>query len=395
MRIVQVEDLFFPEAGYQLNLLSKYFARAGHEVYIVASRMERLPSNLAGFFSAENIEERDKAYSEQNNVKIIRVPTLSYHSGRAIFRPGVFRLINALKPDIVYLHGNDTAIGILGTLFHRFLRTPILLDSHMDYVASANRFRSIFRRCYKLFVTPIIRRNGMYVIRTANTDFVLSEYGIPEPQAPIIGFGSDTMLFFPDREARQKTRDELGIGQDAFVFLYAGKMDHGKGGDFLAEAIQKKYVDDAGRDVVFLLIGNISGSPSYAEGVDHLLQTSENRVLRLPTQAYASLPKYYNCADVALFPKQFSLSFFDVQACGLPVISENHPINVERVSHGNGFTYEQNDMQDFQKRIVDFLRMDEGALKEMKQNAVDFVRGNFDYAAVAEKYLEIIESVAS
>lgn len=32
--------------------------------------------------------------------------------------------------------------------------------------------------------------------------------------------------------------------------------------------------------------------------------------------------------------------FFDVQACGLPVISENMNINGERCSHNNGYNFE-------------------------------------------------------
>ena len=52
MRIVQIEDFFHPNAGYQVNILSKYFSKAGHDVTIVTAELEKLPEYLTGFFHA-------------------------------------------------------------------------------------------------------------------------------------------------------------------------------------------------------------------------------------------------------------------------------------------------------------------------------------------------------
>ena len=73
MKVVNVEDFFHPDAGYQINILSKYLVALGHEVTIITSEMEKVPTTLTSFFGRENIEGRDQAYSNQYGVKILRL----------------------------------------------------------------------------------------------------------------------------------------------------------------------------------------------------------------------------------------------------------------------------------------------------------------------------------
>ena len=50
MRILHIEDYFFPTAGYQINLLSKYMSMKGHEVHILASKPTKKIMNQKRFF---------------------------------------------------------------------------------------------------------------------------------------------------------------------------------------------------------------------------------------------------------------------------------------------------------------------------------------------------------
>ena len=49
MRFVHVEDFFHPDAGYQLNLLARLQVKEGHEVFIIASEMSKVPDYLKSF----------------------------------------------------------------------------------------------------------------------------------------------------------------------------------------------------------------------------------------------------------------------------------------------------------------------------------------------------------
>ena len=56
MKIVNVEDFFHPDAGYQINILSKYHVALGHDVTIITAQMEKVPVTLTSFFGRENIK---------------------------------------------------------------------------------------------------------------------------------------------------------------------------------------------------------------------------------------------------------------------------------------------------------------------------------------------------
>lgn len=392
MKIVNVEDFFHPDAGYQINILSKYLVALGHEVTIITSEMEKVPTTLTSFFGRENIEGRDQAYSNQYGVKILRLPIKGFISGRAIFTKELFFTIQAEKPDVVFVHGNDTLTGMRYLLKYKRLGYPLVMDSHMLEMASTNKFNKLFRRFYKHFFTPLITKNEIPVIRTQDDLYVEKCLGIPLSQCPWISVGSDTMLFYADEEARKRFRKDNNIPEDTFVIIYAGKLDESKGGLLLAEAIQKKV--EAKRDIVFLIVGK-TGTDDYGSKVEAVFSQSENRVLRFPTQLYTDLPKFYQASDCAVFPRQCSLSFYDVQACGLPVIFEDNNINVDRAAHENAVTFKSGDLQDFRNKIVEMCNLPAEIFSEMKKKSIAFVKGSYDYEDIAKQYCRVIESAVA
>jgi glycosyltransferase involved in cell wall biosynthesis len=386
MRIVHIEDFFHPNAGYQVNILSKYQAKFGHEVYIVTSELEMIPSELKDFFGGNGIEEFDNEFYENYNVKIIRIPLYTYISGRSIYKSKIFRTVDNLNPDIVYVHGNDTYMGIRYILKAKKLTYPIISDNHMARIASRNRLRYIFYSFYSNFITPSIIKNSIQIIKMSNDDFVYKYFHIPNELTPIVGFGSDLMFFHPAPQKRIAMRNHLGIDQESLVIIYAGKLDESKGARFYAEAIKDKFISD--RKLVFLIVGNLVGE--YGETISRLYKMSENDIILEPTQKYADLAHYYQMADIAVFPKQFSLSFFDVQACGLPVLLEDNDINLQRTVYDNGLVFKSGDMEDIRNKIYEYINMPASKFENMRMNAIKFIKDNYDYEVICQKYMEII-----
>lgn len=389
MKVVQIEDYFHPDAGYQINILSKYMVRAGHDVTIITSEMDKVPDKLVAFFGKENIRERDNEYTRLFGVKIIRLPLKAFISGRAVFKKEIFQVIQDEKPDLVFVHGNDTLTGMRYLIKANRLGYPLVMDSHMLEMASTNRLNKLYRIIYKLVFTPIIVKNQIPIIRTQDDPYVEKCLGIPLKQCPWISVGSDTMLFHPDEHTRARFREANNISQDAFIVLYAGKLDESKGGMLLAETIKEKF--DEKREVIFLVVGKTSGE--YGKKVEEEFAASENRIIRFPTQKYRDLAQFYQAADLAVFPRQCSLSFYDVQACGVPVVFENNNINVERSKHGNGLMFQANDVGNFREKISEMTRMPEDQYKRMQENSIEFVRSEFDYADIAQKYMTVMENV--
>lgn len=390
MRIVHVEDFIHPDAGYQVNLLSKLQVEQGHEVHVVTGEMQKMPRFLTDFFGKDNIPERDTRFFERTGVKIHRVPLYAYVSGRAIFKASIFKTVSGLNPDIVFVHGEDTLTGmqfIVKSLWER--KYPIVLDCHMVEMASENRFRRLFRWFYKIFITPIILKKGIPLIRVTDVDYVEKCLGIPLNKTCLLSFGTDTSYFKPDNDKKKEIRRKYNIGENAFVVLYAGKLDVYKGGLILAEALKKKIHLHNGKDFVAVVIGNTSGE--YGRQVEEVFCESENRILRFPTQNYYDLLPFYQLADVAVFPRQCSMSFFEAQSCGLPVIFEKNEINCQRIVNENAIIFDAEDAASLRAKMIEMGNLDKDRFMAMSKSAREYVLDSYNFVEVAKRFTNVLE----
>lgn len=386
MKIVHIEDAFHPDAGYQVNILCKYLKKFGHEQVIIAAPIEKTPDAFTSFFGKDNITEKDYIYQE-SGAKVIRLPVWGFLSGRAVFTRKLYKTIKKEKPDVLYLHGNDTLSAIMMLTKLRKLNCAVVSDSHMLEMASKNRFNLYFRKFYKRFITPIIIKNNITVIRTQDDLYVEKHLGIPISQAPWISYGTDTLIFNKNQEVKLQFRKENGIGEDDFVFVYTGKLDEFKGGLLLAKAFKKRF--DGQKNVVLVVVGK-TADDEYGREVEQIFSESENKILRFPTQKYTDLPKFYQSADVSVFARQCSLSFYDASGCGLPVLSEDNNINIDRNSHNNGLCFRSGDVDDFRAKIQAFLDMSGEEYREMSDNAYKFIEQNYDYEDKAREYERVL-----
>lgn len=389
MRIVHVEDFLHPNAGYQINMLGRLQAREGHEVHIVAGEMDKFPDILTEFFGKTDIPEHDERFQRETGARIHRIPLHGFYSGRAIFHPfKLFRKVRALKPDVVMVHSEDTLTGILFILFSRWLPYPLVLDDHMVEMSSLNRFRHYFRAFYRTVVAPIIVKREIPLIRVVDSDYVEKCLGIPLSHTRLLPLGTDTDFFQPNRENGLAMRKQLGLSPDAFVVMYAGKLDPDKGGKFFSEALLKKLESSNGRAIEFLIIGNAVGE--YGRQVEAGFAASENRIKRLPTQRYPDLAGFFQASDLAVFPRQCSMSFFQVQACGLPVLFEDNEINRLRVSGDNAFTFQPGSIDGFRKKMVELSSLPPAAYAASCQRSREYALEGYDFVAIAKQYTEVL-----
>jgi glycosyltransferase involved in cell wall biosynthesis len=390
MKIVHLEEFFHPQAGYQVNLLARIQAAQGESVSIVTGELRRFPEFVTKFFGSDDMETKDEEYRRETGVRIRRVPLLGYYSGRAIFRPWKLRsVIRAEQPDVLFVHGEDTLTGIVAIWLSPVLRFPLFLDCHMVEMASAHRFRKFFRFFYRKAVTPVILRRQIPLVRVVDSDYVDKCLGVPLDRTELLPLGTDTSLFAPDIQRRRRTRERLQISDEEFVVIYAGKLDESKGGTLLASAIEDLFHTQSHQSVTFLIVGTASGPE--AEDVELRFDRSKNRVIRLPTQPYTELPDLYRAADVAVFPKQCSLSFFDAQASGLPVALEDNEINRQRIHHGNALTFHTGDQTALRGAIAAFASMDPAEIASRRSAAREFVlAGGFDFVPIAHRFTELL-----
>ena len=384
MKIVFVDETFNPAYGYQSNPLAKFQQKQGNEVTVVTVSRDQLhPVYRAFGDDGKTLEHDDEVYQKSTGVRIIRVKTKGYFKNRALISHDVFKTVRDQHPDVVFVHCAET-LTAMRFLLHR-KEWPMMLDSHMLSMASKSKFVVVFEALYRAVFRRVIEKNGLYVIRTQDDDYVNTHLGIKKELTPFISFGTDTILFQPSDEARAQFRKENGIGESDFVVIYTGKLTEAKGGKFLAETFKDKF------DVPVTLV--CVGTPpdnDYGREVKKLLDESENRVIMFPTQKYMELAPFYQMADLSIFPRQCSMSFYDAQACGIPVVSEDNNVNRERCSHNNGANFEPGNIEDFRKKIMQFVLLNEGAREAYKSNSRKYVENGFDYADIAREYTEYL-----
>jgi hypothetical protein len=301
MKILLIEDFFHPHAGYNINILSKYFSLYGHEVIILSTELNVIREHQKTYMRSSQVIS-DEDFFKSYNVKIIRIKCYGIISDRHIWAKSVFSKIMDLKPDLVFVHDNDTFVSIIYLLVYlKKIGVPVIFDSHMTEVASKNKFAFLFRFGYKIFITPKIVMNNINVVRTLDDDFVQKAFGIPESLSPVISFGSDIELFKPNPEYKNELRLRYNISDKDLVFVYSGKLSQDKKGLFFAESILETFSNNGvKKNAVFLIISSVEGD--YGLAVENKLSYSENRIIRIPFMKYTELPVNFNLADVAVIP---------------------------------------------------------------------------------------------
>jgi glycosyltransferase involved in cell wall biosynthesis len=387
MKIVHWEEMFHPLFGYQINLLTKFQAMQGHEVIIVSSDKVHKHPIFKNFALECDIFKEDRIFEKANNVKVYRLPIYGFYSGRVLYKPGYLKFLDSLSPDLLFCHTNDTLSGISITINASKMNYPVVFDNHMLDMASRNKFSKIFQFFYRKLITPIIIKNKYIVIRTQNDNYVNKKLGIPVDQTPYISFGTDCDLFKPNEIMKNNFRKKFNITNDSLVIIYTGKLNDSKGAMFFSNSIIEPFM--AKKDLVFIIVGNSSGN--YGKKLEQNFKKSKNRILRFETQSYKDLATFYQSSDVCVFPKQSSLSFFDAQACGLPVISENNNINIDRLKHNNGTTFEANNIFSFREKIQFFLDLSQEELNNYKNASFNYVNKSFNYIDIARDYTKILE----
>jgi glycosyltransferase involved in cell wall biosynthesis len=185
---------------------------------------------------------------------------------------------------------------------------------------------------------------------------------------------------------------KFGLNNNDFVVIYAGKLDTYKGGKFLASALKEKFVSKTNKQIIFIIVGNTVGE--YGCEVEDIFNESENEIKRFPTQKYWDLKEFYQGADLSVFPMQCSLSFFEVQSCGLPVVFEGNEINLQHSKYGNVFTFVSGDIDDFRNKIIQCVDMPQEDFRLMSIASRKYVCNNYDFVPIAQNITDLMISEA-
>ncbi|MER6333691.1 D-inositol-3-phosphate glycosyltransferase [Streptomyces sp. NPDC001034] len=153
-------------------------------------------------------------------------------------------------------------------------------------------------------------------------------YGADTDRTDVVTPGINVRTFHP-ADGRRAARARLGLPRDAFIPLFAGRIQPLKGPDILVHSIAALLRESPGlrRRLLVPVIGGLSGAGLRAPGELRelcarlgLLDVVSCR----PAAPQGKLADWYRAADVLVMPSRsesFGLVALEAQACGTPVLA--------------------------------------------------------------------------
>jgi glycosyltransferase involved in cell wall biosynthesis len=259
-------------------------------------------------------------------------------------------------------------------LYRDFL---VCCDTHTLYNQFSNSLTEKFYfSLFKRIVISKIKKHNIPVFYTAseNREILTNQYGINTKNVYPYLIGTDSNVFYPDPESGEQLRRELGISRDKKVILYAGKFNYPKSPHLLVDAL--KLVENTIPESVLVMVGG--KNEEYFN--EHFKEDSPFKNIQLKVLDavnVSQLNRYYNMADIVVFPKENTLSALDCQLTETPVVMEEDMTNSERLQKG-GLTYKPGNLDDLGKKIKILLN-DDSLRKTLGAEGRQFISDNYSY----------------
>ena len=325
MRIIHVKDNFHPNYGYQINEILNVQKSMNDEIIVISTKD-------MSYFHQEYNEVLDRKFEAETGIKIIRLDYLFKISSR-LFYKDLFKVLDKLKPDIVYMH---VLCDFKDFILYRKKRNYLIYrDCHMSWVASNRKMKKIFYKIYNLLFSSIINRSDKYekIFALGVEEYqYLKKIGINDNKIDYLYHGYNKNIIYYDENERNSIREKYGFSKSDIVISYIGKFDKNKSPDLLIDIVNRLSENVLSKFCIkILFIG--SKESEYMNLFNEKLKTLDNRVKVVidNSKPFLELRKYFSASDICIYPKETTLSSIHAQVCGCPVIMEKHDSNKERV----------------------------------------------------------------
>jgi len=370
------------------------FKKFGHEVCVITSNVYSSGVKILSPFSVQRTNH-GKHYEE--GILVYRLPTQFELSDQPLTFFGLKKALKDFNPDIV--HSNDLfwTITILAAHYKPMFRYKLFVDS-ITGTFNPIGCKAVMFKTFKLLFKRYLMKNvdGFFAICEGSRKWLSKNFSIPIHSVNVIPLGADQNLFAPDDKTRQIMRKKLGFTDEDVVFIYTGKIIPEKDLDILIKSIALVYRKGA-KNIRLLIIGN--GPEKYLKYLRKLAETNSlgGKIIFLPTVDRRLLPKYYNAADVAVWPGNPSISIVEAMATGLPIIICSYPKRREDaydtthlLEYKNGLSFLRGDPVALAECIANFV-LDKDLRIKMGENSRRLVEEKLNWDSIAIRYLKVYQ----
>ncbi|MDD3245396.1 MAG: glycosyltransferase family 1 protein [Methanosarcina sp.] len=176
---------------------------------------------------------------------------------------------------------------------------------------------------WKLNIKGLNKADKIITISEYSKNDIIKHLGYPEDRIHIIYPAVDHEHYFPNKS--KEILKKFNINENEYVILYVGSEQQRKNVPFLIKsfAILKNNLPH----VKLIKIGKPQKRGKREENLNLISKLNlQNDILIIDTVPEADLPRYYNAADLFVYPslyEGFGLPPLEAMACGCPVITSN------------------------------------------------------------------------
>ena len=298
----------------------------------------------------------------------------------------IYKLLSESQCEVIQACDYDYLTSIAPIFIKRKCNLPIVLTTDALPGYSWSYGDVIVDVAAKLYTYSI----GRWILKGYDAVILLykaladeaKSLGVPQEKIHVIPNGIDFQDFRKNTDVNG-LRAKFSIQDDERILLYVGRLSDIKRLEILI-ALTKKLLRD-GLKVKTVIVGE-----GYSrKDLERLSSSIKRNVVFAGYVPHDQIYKYYFMTDVFVLP---SLSeglptvLLEASAAGKPSVASHVNGVPDIVIHGEtGFLVDKSDINSY-VRYVKLLLADENLLRNMGKKAAEFVKENFNWNTVVDKY---------
>jgi glycosyltransferase involved in cell wall biosynthesis len=220
--------------------------------------------------------------------------------------------------------------------------------------------------------------------------FLIEEQVLSEETSVVFGLGSvsgvDLKRFKPSKKVFTDVRQNLLIPQDAFLFIYLGRLNKDKGVLDLAQAFSE--IKDT--NVYLLIVG-----PDEGGFIDEIKKINAHKLEKIRFLGFTEAPERYLAASNSLclpsYREGFGTVIIEAAAMGVPAIASNiYGISDAVVNGQTGLLHQPGDFAGL-KIAMEKILMDELLYESLAAAARDRAVNKFDSKIITNKWVDFYQ----
>jgi len=406
VRILVIHQYFLGKndaGGSRWNQFAKYWARAGHQITVLAG--------MVHYATGEKPPEYKRKYicreKPVDNVQVLRCHVSESYNRSFLGRFWAYisftcssiwaGMFYAGRQNVIICTSPPLTVGLTGWVLSRCKRIPMVFEvrdlwpeSAIDTGVLTNK--SLIKLSYFLEKKSYAAANWINVLTPAFEKTLIEKKNIRADRISMIPNGADLDIFKPGC-CDNRVRDKHNL-QNNFVVTYVGA--HGRANHLIQLLKAARILKDTDPQVKIMLVG---------DGMEKnmLRQKAElwqlNNVLFVNSVPKHQIVDYLAASDVCTavlkkvqtFKTVYPNKVFDYMAAAKPTILAIDGVARELIQKADAGIYvEPENAEEFAQAVL-HLRDNARLRQQYGENGLEFVRRHFARDTLAEKYLNLLQ----